>query len=64
MIKKVINKSDISKLLKDANNEYNVYVPMEHIGGDVLFSVLSKEKNDFEDEIIKINIIYHEEKTA
>ncbi len=56
MTKKVINKSDISKLLKDANNEYNVYVPMEHIGGDVLFSLLSKENNTLEDDIKRINL--------
>ncbi len=60
MIKKVINKSDIKKILRDANQDWNTYVPMNHLGGDVLYSQLSKDEKDLERDLERVNLNYDE----
>ena len=53
---KILNKSDIPKLLKMANKDWDVYVPIRNSNGDVYFDVLSKDESDAAKLLDKLSI--------
>ena len=54
-IKKILKK-DIRKLLKQSAKEWETYVPLEHIGGDILFGLLPKDKDKIDEALDRVNL--------
>ncbi|RKX95071.1 MAG: hypothetical protein DRP84_05325 [Spirochaetes bacterium] len=53
---RILDKKKIKDLLKSANSEWNIYAPIEGIGGDVYFDILPKDDKIVDEVLNNLSI--------